>query len=308
MKKGDRILYKVVNTTVFSVVVLGSLYLFLFHAYAAQQTDTVTISVNVSQLTLVDINPANLTWGSGTTVLNPGSVGDSSKEANGYENIWIENIGSTNITHIWFNNSYESSIPFGTGNPAAYDPANMVTISNGSSPYQFINRVEYNESDYMYLTLPASWSAFGRLRNATQEWFWALVPNTDCSDGTIYISTSAKTVTDTGDTDLTDNSYTLNQVGSEGIVNVTVGGEHYCVIVPSSCSYVKFSRWNYDEVSKHASCANDPVLASGYYYNGALVPGAVTKAWVHVHVPYGVPYGEIGSTQTRKLTVIVNDI
>ncbi len=303
MNKGDKIILS-------TLVVLGILALIIYTpgTFAAQQYDIVTISVNVSQLTLVDINPANLSWGNGSTVLNPGSVGDASKEANNYENIWIENIGSTNITHIWFNNSYESSIPFGTGNPDNYDPANMVVISNGSSPYQFINRVEYNESDYMYLTLPAGWSSFGRLRNATQEWFWSLVPTTDCSDGTIYISTSPKTVSDTGDTDLTDNSFALNDIGTEGVTNVTVGGEHYCVIVPSDCSRVMFTRWNRDEASKHTSCVNDPVINGGYYFSGSLVPGAVKKAWVHVHVPYGVPYGVIGSTQARRVTVIVDDI
>ncbi len=310
MDVGDKI-------TVFGVSVLVLAFLgfsFYSNVYAVTKTDVVTISVNVSQLTLVDINPANLTWGAGSTTLNPGSVGTSAEEQNGYEQIWIENIGSTNITSIWFNNSYESSLPFGTGDTAKYDPANMVTISNGTSPYQFVNRVEYNESDTMYLTMPANWEGFGRLRNATQEWFWALVPGAanDCSavGSQIFISSSPKTQSSTGDTDLTDGATTLNSVGTEGIVNVTIGGEHYCVVVPQNCGYVKFVKWNADEIGKHSSCNNDPYLNGGYLINGtanALVPGAVTSAYVHVHVPYGVPYGVLGTGQTRQLTVLVSN-
>ncbi len=296
--------------------ILYTIGILLFIAISLQYSDigeaigdTVTVSVNVSQLTLVDINPSNLSWQN----VPPGGIGDSTLEVNNYSSVWIENIGSTNITYVWFNNTYPSSLPFGTGNSNAYDAGNFIVISNGTGSYQYINRVEYYENDSLYVSTnvqPPSYAdgdIFGRFRNNSYEYFWefddANATAKNCSSGNFYISTTPKTQSSTGDADLTDNTpIPLSNVGGYAVGNVTIGGsETYCVAIPSTCDYVMFHKWNADAPGTGTAYCN----MTGYFIDGSsdpLVPGEVGKAKVKVYVPFGVPYGPVAD---GVLTVIV---
>lgn len=279
----------------------------------AEANDTITISINVSEKTMVDINPSSLTWNA--SGIYPGSVADSTQEANNFGNIWIENIGSTNITKIWFNASYPQGKPFGTGDPDLYDPANFVVLSNSSSgSLYFPNRVEYRENDSMYMTLPGTISAtdsddmFGRFRNNSYEYFFAINGNGDnCTEGTLYYSTDPHTKDSTGDTDLSDNTgYVLQSVASDlwSITNVTFGSETYCFAVHYDCSKAMFHKWNADAPGAGTGlCTNVPA----YFIDSNLVPGNLTKAWIKASIPYGVPYwGTLGDSTEKKLTVFVD--
>ncbi len=280
------------------------------HAVA---NDTITIFVNVSQVSLVDINPSSLAWSG----VEPGSVGDETLEQNNYEAIWIENIGSVNITAIWFNASYPSQLPFGSGDPNKYDAGNFVVISNDSIKYYFVNRVEYREDDSMYVRTNKAINStsylygiiFGRFRNASKEYFWefnTLAGGQNCTYGNFYISDEPKTQETTGDSDLTDNTPYLIQPVQHlldwyGVAEVLVNGsDRYCVVIPEDCSKVVFNRYNADLPGASTVCSG---INNGYFVNGTYIPpGGVAKSYIQVYVPYGVPYGPVKS---GKLTVYV---
>lgn len=280
---------------------------------ASAANDTITIAINVSQKTMVDINPSSLTWNA--SGIFPGSVADSTFETNNYGNVWIENIGSTNITKIWFNNSYPSQNPFGSGDPALYDPANFVFLANtSSSSFYYINRVEYRETDSMYIRLPGGESAsdsnnlFGRFRNNSYEYFFFVQGQyaSNCTAGTLRFSTSPHTLSSTGDTDLSDNTpYVLQALSNNwSITNVTFGTEQYCFASYDDCTKAMFHRWNADAPGAATGlCSNIP----GYFLNTSLVPGNVSKAWIKAAIPYGVPYwSTLGTATSRTLTVFVD--
>ncbi|NOR84744.1 hypothetical protein GQ473_01365 [archaeon] len=318
------------DKTVFALIIFSFALSIIFSvtpSYSATANDTVTISINVSQITMVDINPSNLTWESrGSYVLEPGTVANNETEASNYSNIWIENIGSMNLSKIWFDNSYSSSTPFGTGNPAKYDPANMIVVdnsTNGDGNYTFINRVEYPESDSMYVKVntdivQASGNLFGRFRNASSEYFFEYDGLTgNCSNGgTFYFSDTAKTKTSTGDTDLTTgSSLALSTIeissgrytGNWSYGEVQIGGAsepYYCVAIPEDCGFVMFSNRNADAPGvTAANCGN----VSDYISESTLMPGAMKKAWVKAYIPLGVAYGVLGGDTNRTLTVFVQN-
>ncbi len=292
----------------------------LVYAPQANASDIVTIYVNVSKKVLVDINPSSLTWYN----LEPGNDYGAAYEKNNYENIWIENIGSVNISKIWLNNSYPSSRPFGTGNPLAYDPANFIVVANNSvnspdSPFMYINRVEYEENDTLYIKVPNTSLTypgiiFGRFRNGTREYFFEYVSSyaNNCSNGYLYMNTSylyAKTQTNTGDIDIRDNQITGQFVpvtlSNGGVLDgkqFDVGyvkfdtGDEYCVFVPVNCpgtgAKVFFVRWNadfLDDTGLPVQCQN----LKGYLNKDPIPPGGFYKAWVHIRVPYGTAYGDL---------------
>ena len=308
-RKGDKTQNKI---SIFgkrhTFLAISLILIFFFVSDINAIEDTVTISVNISQLTLVDINPSNLSW---NNVL-PGGVGDSTKEANNYSSVWIENIGSTNISYVWFNNTYPSSLPFGTGNSLNYNAANFVVISNGTASFQFVNRVEYPENDSLYVKTHnppdiTQGNIFGRFRNSSYEYFWEFDSSTgtqNCTSGNFYISTVPKTQSSTGDADLTDNTAIIfSDVSGYGVGEVQLpNGDIYCVSIPQNCNYVMFNKWNRDAPGAGSSaCSN----VTGYFIDGStdpLVPGEVGKANIKVYVPFGVPYGPV---KDGTLTVLV---
>lgn len=302
------------------------------YAPTAASNDTIAIFVNVSAKTMVDINPDSLSWYN----VIPGDEFGGAYEANNYENIWIENIGSVNITKVWFNNTFPLSRPFGTGDPKAYDPANFVVIANNSasntpdSKFMYINRVEYEEDDPLYIKVPNTNLAdigviFGRIRNGTQEYFFEYVSNyvgINCSNGNLYINVSSpKTKTQTGDVDLTDNLYTtfvpvtINTGGGVldgqqydvGAIDFG-GGEKYCVFIPVNCLAtgvrVYLVRWNADFLASSSLPSSCLDLAPGYINgNEYIYPGGFYKAWIKIRIPYGTAQGDLS---TGTVTVFVS--
>lgn len=317
-EKGEKLIVGLFNSLLFVFVIMVSIFVHTDSGQAQfRGNDTITISINISEKSMVDINPSNLSYGP----LDPGSVGDSTKENMGnYSGIWIENIGSTNVTRIWFNSTYPTSDPFGTGNPLSYDAGNMIVIANGSAnTYYFPNAVEYprSDSDSLYVQTPAGFDfgtgdIFGKFRNNSYEYFWAVMRggSGNCSDGTFYYGGSAHTKDTMGDVNLNDGSpspIVLTGVSPGwSAANVSFpypGGTNYCLTVPDDCSYLIFHRWNADIPGAGTSVCN----GIGYFLNSTvspLTPGNVTKGNVKVYVPYGVPMGRI---KNGLLTVYVSN-
>jgi hypothetical protein len=285
-------------------------------AIDANATDTINVRINISKKAIVDISPASINW---TTPIDPGSNGT-------YRKIQIDNMGSINITHIWFNNSYPDSNPFGTGLSSAYDAGNFMAITNDSTgdSYLFPNRVDYNTSyEIIYLTGPNSNTPpnvpYGRFKNASNEWFWAVTSGgVNYTNGSIYISSTPHTQTQTGDADLSDNApNNLEMVtdgpeaGEWGVTDagITVGSDNICAAVYYNGSKVMFYKWNMDapgnaEVLSGPSCPNSEYFLNGTA-QGNIVPGASAYARIMPLVPYGVVYNQTDPEITGTVTVLV---
>jgi len=286
--------------------------------------ESATIGVTVASQTWVDVNPAALSW----TGINPGGTGGQSEEAGGFYAIQIENVGSENLTHVWFNTSVPSSRPFGTGLASNYDAGNFIVIAReGNGTFLFPNRLEFNESKTLvYLKDPGgsmppddSSYKYGRFRNASKEYFWFAEPDTsgDCnsSSATFYMGRIPHTKEQTGTVDFSSCSGTLVQEGGTGCgsgsltqsttdpewgyVDVSVNGSDYTVAVSQDCSRVYFTSWNKDGVG-----AEDGSAAK-YFSASTLMPGESLIAEMKVYVPYGVA---VGSVSQGLLNVVVNNV
>jgi len=290
--------------------------------------DTIQLWVTVAEKTMVDIQPDQLAWQN----VPPGSETLAS-QAVGFpkEVVQIENIGSTNISYIWFNNSYPSDLPFGSGLSSEYDAGNFVVVRRNetNAKYFFVNRVEYNESEVIYLQLPSPESdwAHGRFRSANKEWFWAVNVSTGvCNESNFRIGKQPHNQSQLGDVDLRTCDTGLTATGPNpcregnlqattlapyangewGYADVYIGPntdyENYTVAVYWNCSsYVKvmFYHWNMD-----APGAQETASHPEYFYNTTLKPGEHIIANVKLRIPYGTAAGNI----TGALTVTVKAI
>ena len=277
---------------------------------AATDAEGSTIVVEVAQKTMIDLTPASFTW----TGLDPGSTGSVMQAQ-------IENIGSTNLTKIWFNVTQPSDRPFGTGTNASYDSGNYVWIARESGDYYAVDRVEFNESrSLVYLTDPdgntppdGTKYSYGRFRDAGSEYFWMLDKSSgNCAGATFYIGDLAHTKTQTGSVDFSSCSAGLNNAPGTGCrygtltaatgggwcyADVNIGGKSYVVAVDNSTlGYkIRWSHWNQD-LPGADSASNDET-----FYTGNLYPGGSTVANITVHVPFGVA---MGYSHTGTLYVI----
>ncbi len=272
---------------------------------AENSTGTINITVQVSAKTIVVIDPDILTWVGGESV-NPGEEGV-------VKAIQIENMGSTNISYLWANASYEGTSPFGTGDALGYDAGNFVAMSQANDTnFFFVNRVDYNETHQdIYLTLPTNTVSYGRMRDAGNEYFWALesggvnctngtisigvLPHTENSSGTTTLTTCAHGLTDAANTgcrsgDLT----TVNSGDYAGIwgwadinMDYASGYRNYTVAVHSDCNITMFYHWNKDAPGA------DSATHDKYLSESTLYPGGAVIMYVKVKVPYGTAAGNV---------------
>jgi len=284
-------------------------------------TDNASISVSIASQTWVNIDPEIMSW----VDVDPGSVGDNDTEANHYYAIQVENIGSINITNLWFNTSYPSTRPYGTGVASNYNAGNFVVLSRETGGYFFANKLEYNETRTLsYLVDPSgrmppdgSTYKYGRFRNVTKEYFWFVEPNANdqcnATGVNFWIGGTPHTREDTGSNDFSSCSGTLTNPGSGcgtgtltqdsnhpdwAYADVSVHGMNYTVAVYSDCTKVFFSHWNKDapggELGSYTS----------YFNTAPINPGDSIIARVKVFVPYGVPMGTVSQ---GIITAVVND-
>ena len=277
---------------------------------AAQTAGNATVDINVASKTAVDVTPTAISWSS----VQPGSI-------TGETAIELENIGSVNVTKIWFNTTYESSNPYGSGLNSEYDAANFLELSNESNGnFYFVNRVEYNQSKWpIYLTVPSGTVSSGRFREGNHEWFWALVPGAsgtcNATDATFYLASDtgsgatlagAHNETQNGDTDLTDGetAHTMSvgtaPLNNWGYTTATIDGHGYDVVVSSDCKEVIFNHWN-----KDLAGASDAGTNTEYLLQGTFTPGELAEAYVRAAVSYGVALGDL---KQGWLTVIVDTV
>ena len=177
----------------------------------ALDSETTNVSVEISAQTWIDISPDMVRWES----VNPGAKSatfkDMETDIEGIEGFNIRNIGSNNISRIWFNatvpsaaNSLYSDI-YNTNDLTKYNTGNFISLSRadctgnplnkrrcgGASitdgDYFYPNKVEYAEtvindtnnivagSRVPYLNLSTERNVtVGRIRDGQNEYFWAI--------------------------------------------------------------------------------------------------------------------------------------
>ncbi len=303
--KGQIKFYSILFFTVFAITMLSGTG---ERADAAtNETGNATVTLTIGSKTMIDITPSVLDYGTH----DPGSaIENYTYNSQNLSRIQIENIGSTNLTDVWFNTTRPGSRPFGTGVVTNYDAANFLAIKNstmGVSEFAFVDRLEFNHSkDIVYLTLPDNYKRQGRLRIGSDEYFWATASNGNYCNGTdtatLDIGTTAHTIDATGDIVLNDNAKTIHSSGDSNwgrVEDFTVGSVHYCAAVSADCSEVRFYRWNADAPGA-GNCGLD-----NHYQSTELYPGDSFAVDVKLYVPYGVPVGAVGN---GTLTVIATAV
>ena len=278
---------------------------------AVNDTDIVNISVQIATKTMVDVNPAALTW----IGVDPGSVGGPSQEIEGpnYFAIQIENIGSHNITHIWFNATYPASRPFASGTNSTYDAGNFVALrrEGATTDFYFPNRLEFNESrSIVYLRdpsgnlPPSSAYSYGRFRNTSYEYFWMVSRGANCDGQTFYIGEDPHTESATGTT-----NFQGATTADDGVCVVSLQASTarpgWCYSdLPDSSNDPDCAKFNYAVYVKNETYDqvffvhwnkdfSDTSNKIEYFYEGNLVPGDSSIAYIRVYVPYGVYEGYV---------------
>lgn len=307
----------------FLFIIMGAASAQLGGNLTSNDTESSSITVNISHKVMVDITPSSFSWGTGGKPLpEPGSVADSSNEEEGYFGIQIENVGSANITHVWFNASYPDTTPFGTGSSDAIDPGNFIFLSKNTSATDYwpINRVEFNTTaELVYIKDPDgnmppndNKYIYGRYRNASNEYFWMINNNTNCTTGgtKIYIGNVSHSKTQTGTTNFNSTtdveSFSLTALPdfSFSYTDITDGPlSGLCVAVTQDCEKVFFSRWNAD--SPFHLCTNVNYAYDSGVEGTPLVPGDSFAMGIKAYIPYGIYEG---ASSTGTITAIVNDV
>jgi len=247
--------------------------LFLTSVSAQDTQNDLEVNVTIATETIIDIQPKEFQWGASGVGINPGTqAGPSDEQNNEYGRLQLENLGSVNITQVWFNTTTPSERPFGTGSSSNYNSGNFITLDRNSTSTDknsFVSRAEYGldqptDQDIIYLNTPSGWDN-GRFRNTSNEYFWTVDDTgTDLAGAVFRIGIEHHNETQTGSTNLdttcsggdkagsnTDcNGYDLKQVtdgngNNWGVTDVEVGvedtnvlsndgGTEYCVAMRES--------------------------------------------------------------------------
>ncbi|MBN2042436.1 MAG: hypothetical protein JW754_01370 [Candidatus Aenigmarchaeota archaeon] len=268
---------------------------------ADTDTDEITVDVTVASQTRIDVNPKSITWGA----TEPGTTNDT------HFSLEMENIGTRNISTVYVDASNAASDPFSTADPANYNATEYVLLNNTeTATFYYADSLSWNESKPGYIIPPSGWTEgdstgyFGKFRTVSlssgtadvgQQYYWFTAQDADagnCSNGTVYIATSPKTDSASGQTDFsshTGDALTEDANQDWGYTDISNGGDaamqDYAVGVSADCSQVIIFRYNYNLCS---SCSN-----VDYLYDDTLTPGNKTFYWVALKVPQGVPDGNM---------------
>lgn len=286
-----------------TVLLTGLLALGMISQASAQvSNDTeAPIDVQISEKTAIDISPESLDFGS----IVPGQ--NISVDTSGWSAVEVENVGSSNITSVYFNTSVPSSNPFGTGVASNYDvgnwiqirpqETNMEGIPNSDTAY-FVNRVDFNESnDLSYVNVPDNFD-YGRFRVADEEYFWAVNSTggvaAGCGDE-LRVGQTPHTRQQTGTVDLVNNGVSTSlSAGPNGnyavAPSVNVGGKTYDVLVEcqgASTSTVR-TRYNPEPLGVDISGAGGVAVSLLNASEQDMYPGEHFTTNVSLSIPRGV--------------------
>lgn len=232
-----------------STALIGLLAVLLTVSGSAQDTSNeLNVNVTITGQTIIDIQPSSFAWGLSGAGLEPGTFAGPSEELNSYGRIQVENLGSVNISQVWFNTTAPAQRPFGTADSSLYDSANFIQLSSNDStagPLRssntFVERTEYgidssSTQDIIYLETNNGWD-FGRFRNGSQEYFWTVDDTTaGLAGATFRIGLDHHNSTQTGSTNLDQTCVGGDEATAGGascngysLTEVTAGGTTYGV-------------------------------------------------------------------------------
>jgi len=282
------------------VILLAISVIFMFSSMTtevlAAPNDTVTVDVNVSEVSQITLIPTSLSW----NMIDAGTAG-------GYKNITLKNTGSANVSQIF---AYvdtltdEPSNPYESGDPSNYAAGGVLTIRNETdSNYYFIGRIEWNWTqdipDHVWgVADPVSWGYF---RNTTNDYVWVVGNGTTgCNDtdaefrieDDIDIGTQATRSPDSG-------SITRNYGDTDWSywsVDRTPFNGRSCVAIYKDCTKIYIYSFDKRTSPYNFSACNDAM----YLRDEDLAPGDTMTLRVDPWVPYGTPAGNLN---TATLTV-----
>ncbi|MEM5831170.1 MAG: hypothetical protein QXO40_03130, partial [Candidatus Aenigmatarchaeota archaeon] len=223
-------------------------------AFAQPNTDTATVSVSVSSVTAIDINPASFTF----TNIPPGTNSTA-------QFFQLENIGSNNITTIYANVTTTTSNPYGTGTASNYNAGEFVRIDNSTNGnFYYVENKNWNEPKPLYVNVPdgwsegnqagSSWGYFVRIRSvgletSEGEEYFAITINgtpTGCSgsNARALIGKTPHTKSQTGTIDFSGGT-DYAQVNNNGFPqNVNSIIDAHKVVISDDCRSISLKYWD----------------------------------------------------------------
>jgi len=260
----------------------------------ADTSADVTLDVNVTEASSISIIPTYLNW---TNV--------STGTAAGYKNLTIKNAGSVNVSNL---SAYidsltdETTRPYQSGDPADFAAGSVITLSNDTTNYYFVGRIEWNwtedipNHDWSNVVDPVSWGYF---KNTSKEYVWVLGNGTPAIGDTtgIYCNDSAQFAIEPDEdqgstpTRTPENTITLT-ASSQNPLNWSYGNftasplTGYCVAASWNCSKIYIMK--YDRRDNFTDCAY-----TEYLYNGNLTTGNTFTIRLDAWVPIGIPSGNM---------------
>ena len=260
--------------------------------------DNVSIVINISEVSSIDVYPDSLTWNATT----PGA------DAGNYT-LDVRNSGSLNLTNIWASvntTSIETVNPTGQDS-TYYASGGLIAIANNSNlSFHFVGRLEWNISyvpsgftpTYPNASVNHSWGWF---RNASMNYLWELTSNYSNSTPTGGMCNDSHTALNysTGDDARTvaANGWTFTEDAGAtgwGVGRFTSGPlADYCIAIHSSCQ--KLFLYKHDYSSTYPACSN-----RRYLRTTKLTPGSATLFNVRAWIPEGISRG---NTTASTLTI-----
>lgn len=302
-----------------------SLFLIIGTSITAAQDETESdLTVEIEEETIIDIQPDDLNYGTEGNPIPPGDIGGPDEEQEDTGSLFIENLGSVDITNIWYETSSATDMvddPFlGTG---TNDPSNFIALgrneddleTDGEYNAQFVDRKEYvmDETDtdsFIFIDVEDGWN-LGRFKITNQEFFYAIEEVADGTnpDGVGFRMAETPRVVDTegtggqtGTTDFTNdgNDYQDLSLSADGVVQVEIqstdpdGSEPIDPAV-NYCASADFD--DGDEAPASVRFIQWNPKVPGCEANGAeygnegtnLAPGDILTQDIRVFVPFGVP-------------------
>lgn len=278
-------------------------------ATAVQNSSTTNVTLEISEQTIVSVEPASYNF-SGMTL---GSTNFSDVPA---LQLIIRNDGSSNITNIYAHPDTlesEQNNPLGSGQAQEYASGRFLWIQNDTSGWYHASGLTWNRTEDAGGT-PSGLAgenengiSYGFYRNATGDYLWELSANGTSGGHNGYCNTSSagpweapvltiKNEKDDGSNrNLGSNTatYTLSTNNSNWAESKVSGGpldDHY-VASYRDCS--KIYVYRFDSDTGFPTSGKDKYLLNS---DNKLTPGDEFNGRVGAAVPTGVPAGKTNQT------------
>jgi len=284
---------KIVLTAV--ILVVSTIFVIILSGHTESvfaATDNVTVIVNISTLSQIEVLPEVLEW----VLCTPGA--DC-----GNKTIDVKNTGSVNVTNTYASvntTNAESTNPLPLGTASSYSSGGLMAMANDTNlTWLFVGRLEWNLS-----APPAGYDtriisgvtnkSWGWFRNVSDNYLWELINGTGSEE---HVNCSGPGTILTIEADADDGTVSTRAPSINGTISTTDGKnwavftfatgpwDHYCVATYYDCTRIFLYKYDYGNLF--------PTCGSRKYLTSNLVPGD-SKTWnVRAWVPEGIPAGNL---------------